>query len=170
MSKTIEEKLRDKFATGYDPVELKVSAKGINDENLEVTIEGQPYSVKGNTVSFLGAAESDAPAGESQGAGLVSGEPTGLTSGDAQSPNIENPEPSTPAPTDEISARLVAAADYFGASTYKPDGTQTIDDQEVANFNFLDSDDRVIFQGTLAQAEQAIADHKAKTAALDAQA
>ena len=55
MTKTTEQTLRDLFATGYDPVKLEVYARGINESNLEVSIAGQKYSVKGNEISLIGA-------------------------------------------------------------------------------------------------------------------
>lgn len=49
-NKTLEDIIREKFNTGYDPVTLSVKAKSINEENLEVLIEGIRYNVKGNHV------------------------------------------------------------------------------------------------------------------------
>lgn len=79
MNKTIEQTLRDKFATGYDPVQLAVSARAINEENLEVTIEGISYSVRGDAILHLGGhrqrigaaetAETATGASDSEGAG-----------------------------------------------------------------------------------------------------
>jgi len=50
-AKTLETTLREKIATGYDPVTLNVAVRAVNEENIEVSIEGQKYSVRGNTVS-----------------------------------------------------------------------------------------------------------------------
>ncbi len=83
---TLEQVIREKLATGYDPVQLAVSARGINEENIEVTIEGFPFSIKGNEVSTLGrparggATEiepaGDAGEGEATGDTVVSDEST----------------------------------------------------------------------------------------------
>ena len=64
---TLEETIREKLATGYDPVTLSVSAKGVNEANIEVDIEGISYSVVGNDVKQLGgetSASGDTPAEE----------------------------------------------------------------------------------------------------------
>jgi len=55
MDKTLETILRAKIATGYDPVMLSVHVRGVNENNLEVSIEGEAYTVIGNTVSHLGS-------------------------------------------------------------------------------------------------------------------
>lgn len=53
MTKTTEDTLRDLFKTGYDPVKVDVHARGINEDNLEVSIAGHKYSVKGNQIICL---------------------------------------------------------------------------------------------------------------------
>lgn len=50
-AKTLETTLREKIATGYDPVTLNVAVRAVNEENVEVAIEGVKYSVRGNVVS-----------------------------------------------------------------------------------------------------------------------
>lgn len=66
MSKTLEAVIRDKLNTGYDPVTLTVGARGVNENNLEVEIEGIHYSVSGNELSCLdqepASESSDTPA------------------------------------------------------------------------------------------------------------
>lgn len=47
---TLEEKIREKLATGYDPVTVNVSARADNGDSLEVIIEGVGYIVRGDSI------------------------------------------------------------------------------------------------------------------------
>lgn len=49
----LEDIVRDKFATGYDPITLNVSARAMNENNVEVFIEGKLYSISGNNVVYV---------------------------------------------------------------------------------------------------------------------
>lgn len=51
--KTLEETIREKFATGYDPIKLDVHARAINEANIEVKIAGHTYSVVDNNISLI---------------------------------------------------------------------------------------------------------------------
>lgn len=51
--KTLEQHIRDLLATGYDPVKIEVHARALNEANIEVSMAGQKYSIKGNSVTHI---------------------------------------------------------------------------------------------------------------------
>lgn len=95
MDKTLETIVRDKLSTGYDPVKLEVSARGINEGNIEVAIEGIKYSITGNRVQEISgnagsgdtAAEPSTPDGDVE-TNTAAEEPT-AEEGNTNSPQSE---------------------------------------------------------------------------------
>jgi len=83
--KTLEATLREKIATGYDPVTLNVGVRSVNEENLEVLIEGVKFSVNGNTVTQIyNKKDADAPQSEGVSGSAASGsEAPAVAGGDA---------------------------------------------------------------------------------------
>lgn len=170
--KNLELIMREKFATGYDPIKLQVKMKSSNDENLEVSIEGIAYSVRNNHMVLI----------EKKGGHLK------LTSVEPKTtePSVtpETPEPVAPGasePTDSSSPASDAAtpstepADHaerlqnviagFGGTETQP--VTTADNGETV-LNVNDAEGNVLATGTLAELESSLENTKASTANTDA--
>lgn len=150
---TLEQVIREKLSTGYDPIQLAVSARSINEENVEVTIEGFPFSVKGNDVSTLGrparggATEiepaADTVEGEGEGAGVVSSEST-------------EPAPLTPygeakARQDDIQARINELLEVEGVAGYQE--IAPLESGGELRYSLVDSYGHQLALGTLDELE-----------------
>lgn len=88
MTKTLEQTLRDKIATGYDPVQLSVAVRAVNEANVEVSIEGVKYSVTGNDVSHI-VSRKDTPAAETPEQAASNAAVPTAEEGNANSPQTE---------------------------------------------------------------------------------
>jgi len=64
MTKNLQDIINEKIQTGYDPVTLSVAATGVNENNIEILIEGIPYSVSGNKLSLLKVGVETSPSSE----------------------------------------------------------------------------------------------------------
>lgn len=96
---TLEEKIREKLATGYDPVTVNVSARADNGDSLEVIIEGVGYIVRGDSIKGpitsaeeVVATESKATLSEDLIAAAGFDEPYGTKENPVQALNMSEPE------------------------------------------------------------------------------
>ena len=145
MAKDLFELIKDKLATGYDPVTVNVSARAINEENLEVTIEGKgPYSIKGNTISYIGGQAARAGAEEA---------PTNTPAREGAGEQVVADQSGEQAPVSEEEKqhqyRVANAAAVIGATNVTPTDT-------TGTYNWLNSNNEVIFTGTVEDVEGAI--------------
>lgn len=123
--KTLEDVVRDKIATGYDPIKLQAKVKSNNEENVELIIEGQTYSIRGNAVTHVGkrASVEGGNAGEQ-----VNTNPVGKSDGGDSDPVVSPPHSnpmqqngetvgSNPLSFDDRKAELLRA---YGAANLRP--------------------------------------------------
>lgn len=156
MPKTLETTLREKIATGYDPITISVSPRDINQENITVTIEGVLYSISGNDVSNLTPRLVE-PAADAE------------VSTPASEP-VDESQPAETAPLTPTGAeeRLAGIAAAFGPGRTAavigttPDGEPVIEVTEV----LVDGEFHVVTSGTFDQLEKLIAETQAAAASV----
>lgn len=153
---TLEQVIREKLSTGYDPIQLAVSARSINEENVEVTIEGFPFSVKGNDVSTLGR-----PAHE----GATEIEPAADTAeGEGSGPNLVSTEPAPLTPYGEdIQTRINELLEVEGVAGYQE--IAPLESGGELRYSLVDSHGQQLALGTLDELEaQAFGNKKSPAA------
>ena len=178
MAKTLEEIIREKLATGYDPVTLELKSSETNEENIVATIDGLPFSIRANTVSFVGKtpvldeAEEDpnpTPAGLDVGVPPLPEDPNHpINEG-----GVENPAPAETALTghedldadgveDELQAQIAAILKDSGGVELKPVGTT---DDALTIFAVISSSGDEIIRGTIDELVSLIIQNQNKEAA-----
>lgn len=159
--KTLEDVVREKFATGYDPIKLQASLKQNNEENLVITIEGKTFSLRDNTLSLIekkshaapttGTDKEGPPAPPADPEHPVNQEPPAPTenptAGGAEDQGSTAPAPSS---TPELEERIQAVLRAHSAAELVTDGTA--DSGETIYVVMLENGDTV-GRGTIAELE-----------------
>lgn len=138
MSKTLEAVIREKLNTGYDPITLTVGARGINENNLEVDIEGINYSVSGNELSCLdlepASESSNTPADNSgtDGCGVLSQEELDTTAPTPEEGSTVSPQ-SAGAAEEGVSGSVSLADDGEEESSEESNPGGVLEDGETSD-------------------------------------
>jgi hypothetical protein len=151
---TLEETLRDKFKTGYDPVNVKVKMKAMNEENLEVSIEGIAYSIVDNTVSAI-EKKSVVPA-EAETTPELPEDPAHPVNGGSVANPAEGAE-TNPVSFEERAQALLAA---YGAVTLKPINEDTAEMYGDLQYAVIHENGSALATGTLEDLELIIEQNK----------
>lgn len=139
--KTLEDTLREKFKTGYDPVNVKVKMKAMNEENLEVSIEGIAFSIVDNSVVEIVKKSAAVPAETAPAAGEDSTPPA---------PDTAPPSEGSPISFEERAQAVMAA---YGAAVLKPINEDTAKTYGDLVYAATHESGEVIATGTLEELE-----------------
>ena len=152
--KTLEDTLREKFKTGYDPVNVKVKMKAMNEENLEVSIEGVSYSIVDNAVSEIAKKSAAVPAEpEAEKTPELPEDPAHPVNGGSVTPP-DGMDQTAPVSFDERAQAVMAA---YGAATLKPINEDTAKTYGDLVYAATHENGEVIATGTLEELELIIA-------------
>lgn len=144
---TVEEMLRTKAATGYDPVQVMVGIRGVNENDVVIAIAGARYSVKGNHVVLLedGAAPVAEPTAEEGNTNSPQSEPA-ADAGNAEAGAAGGGEGAL---TEELQNRLDGVALKLGAQEVLFDH----ESEAGTVYKAVDVAGEVVATGTLAELE-----------------
>lgn len=144
--KTLENIMREKFATGFDPVTLRVSPRGLNEESIEVVIEELKYIVKGNDLSYIGGVKRGYGEYVHSVGGFVDDTHQNVLPEDGNTvAAIEDPVDPTPPDHDVSSQPLEKILNFFAGEELRSVSTT---DQGETFFNVLDAAGDVVAEGT----------------------